>query len=408
MAKQIPYDDPIWELTPTELNVAYLSLSLSKREIATQLVMSENTVGTHLTNIYDNFGLSGLLDEEKRAQLKEKYGPTIERMVAEVQGDYQVEYKKRRKEALARQAEVARRTQEAEVPPVRPRMNEAPPDPRTQPQSQPRGVNRQVPFLAILGLLGCLFVMGASWIIWQTINQQPPPIPSSTSTSGPQVPTTTPQPSPTSQPTTTPESSPTPEELLPEVSPTPQVSPTPLSLPIREDFSEKYGDLWLESGNPIVVESIPFGRYKGVLTTDEGQTAKLFIGNTAWTDYIVTLTMRMPRIDNHLLIGVRVKDPNNMIALDCTNGYICAWVVRSDGVWDRTPTEKWMVYDTFTITVQGDKFIAVASCMTCNPQSHEMSYILPPKYEGKFPGGGVLIEITSIMEVDYIEIHEFP
>src|SRR5215207_8993158 len=100
MADSISYENPIWELTPTELNVAYLSLTLTKKEIAARLGMEENTVGTHLTNIFEKLGLSGDPDNEKRLHLVEDFGQDIETIVKEVGEDYTGEYRKRRREAL--------------------------------------------------------------------------------------------------------------------------------------------------------------------------------------------------------------------------------------------------------------------------------------------------------------------
>jgi hypothetical protein len=36
--------------------------------------------------------------------------------------------------------------------------------------------------------------------------------------------------------------------------------------------------------------------------------------------------------------------------------------------------------------------------------SGKMSFVLPSKYQGKFTDGGVLIQLTGSMEIDYIDI----
>src|SRR5688572_25586 len=105
MADTISYENPVWELTPTELNVAYLSLTLTKKEIAARLAMDESTVGTHLTNIFEKLDLSGYPDNEKRLHLVEDYGQDIETIVKEVEEDYTGEYRKRRRDALKRKSE---------------------------------------------------------------------------------------------------------------------------------------------------------------------------------------------------------------------------------------------------------------------------------------------------------------
>jgi hypothetical protein len=160
--------------------------------------------------------------------------------------------------------------------------------------------------------------------------------------------------------------------------------------------------LWLVTGNPIVTESILFGDFSGVLTTGEKDLTSLQIGNTAWTDYVVSVRLHMPFVTNHFLIGVRVKDINNMVALDCRYDRLCGWVIISEGEWEKLPTEKSMLLNPLTITVQGDTFLAVGSYPGFT--SGKMSFVLPSKYQGKFTDGGVLIQLTGSMEIDYIDI----
>ncbi len=162
-------------------------------------------------------------------------------------------------------------------------------------------------------------------------------------------------------------------------------------------------------GNPIITENIQFGResFSGVLTAEMGDTATLSIGNTAWTDYLVSLRVDMPFRDNHLRVGVRVMDINNMIALDCEpSAYLCTWIVVYNGEEDKLPTETQLYMDALTISAQGDTFTAVGNYPGF--PSTKMSLILPPKYKGKFSGGGVLLRITSALEIDFIQIDPFP
>jgi hypothetical protein len=189
--------------------------------------------------------------------------------------------------------------------------------------------------------------------------------------------------------------------------PTSGIPPTAVPLPINEDFSKEYSDLWQYFGNPLVTEKIENGQFSGVLTTGWGEVAQLWIGNTAWTNYIVSLTAGFGNgYDHHLLIGFRVADLRNMIALDCNRIRHCAWVIIQDGEREELPTRQEMYFQPLTISVEGDTFIAIGEHTYYEPK--RMSFILPPKYQGKFLGGGVLLEIRSTMEVDFISIHPFP
>lgn len=202
----------------------------------------------------------------------------------------------------------------------------------------------------------------------------------------------------------------TPEPTLapePTLTYTPEIPPTAVPFPVREDFSKKYSDLWWVSGNPFVSENIQFGNFSGVLTTYENETATLMIGNTAWSDYVVSLSTHMPLITNHMLIGVRAKDLNNMIALDCRYDRLCQWVIVYQGVWETLPTNKVMYITLLTITAEGDTFTAVGR-HPGNASVDTLSFVLPPKYDGMFQGGGVVLQITSAMEIDYVDINPLP
>ncbi len=154
-----------------------------------------------------------------------------------------------------------------------------------------------------------------------------------------------------------------------------------------------------------MTERVDWGAYSGVLTTDPGATATMLIGNTAWTDYVVSLRAGFPRNDNSLLIGVRAKDPNNMIGLEC-NGIICSWIIVKDGGRDNLPATSEMHLGILSLTVEGNTFTVVSDISSNQPNT--MSLVLPPKYQGLFQGGGVLLQVTSAMEVDFIEIDPLP
>ena len=402
MSYQIPPDDPIWDLTPTELNVAYLSLTLKKGEIATRLQMGESTVGTHLTNIFSALGLTGIPDEDKRPLLKQRYGRTIERLVSEVQEDYEGEYKKRRKEALAKRDELRRQQQSVRVPTDPSGMDETPPAPRAR-FPIPLGALGGRDFLVLaIGFVAGIIVGGVLFGGGGLRPTDGDPTAISTHTVSSNLPpsrTPTSNVSPTPENTATPEISPTPENTA-----TPEITLTPVPLPIREDFNERISPLWTESGDPVFVGGT---RYRdGVFTTRADTMASLSIGNTAWKDLIITT--RADTVGGNQLIefSVRVVNINQRIILSCKSE-ICSWIVVFEGERDvvQADTDRTLDFGgDMTIVVQGDK-ISVTSGIG-SPYQKTTQLVIPTKYQGHFDSGGVIFEIGDI-EVDFIEIQQF-
>jgi hypothetical protein len=194
----------------------------------------------------------------------------------------------------------------------------------------------------------------------------------------------------------------------PTVSPTSGVPPTAVPLPIKEDFSKNYSDLWTVIGNPLVTEKGPLGYYSGVLTAKLYDPSSMFIGNTAWSDYVISIrAYDVVIIGYELTIGIRVKDRNNMIALECTSPG-CSWSVIDEGKHETllTNQDAWMSKN-FTLTVRGDTFLGVGDPPSSSIEPSTTSLILPPKYEGKFQGGGIYLRFQNT-EIDYIQIDPLP
>jgi hypothetical protein len=188
----------------------------------------------------------------------------------------------------------------------------------------------------------------------------------------------------------------------PEAPSTSSIPPTAVPLPIKEDFSTQYSDLWWVSGNPLVVGRV-WSPYDGVVTTQQNEYVTLWIGNTAWKNYVVAF--RAWRADSsELNVGVRVSDLNNSVQFECIR-FNCHWLIISDGARDQIPGEQAVTPDAnFTFTVQGDTYTMLVKSAV--PEVR-MSLILPPKYKHKFQDGGVLFQFTNI-EIDYIEINPLP
>jgi hypothetical protein len=274
------------------------------------------------------------------------------------------------------------------------------------PRNQPR--NRWWVAGLVVLCLGCLFL---AWriTIWARANLGPEPTAVPTNTRRP-VPSFTPFVSPTRQPTQTPAETSTPEHTeTPENTATLEIPPTAVLLPIIEDFSKEWRPEWRVIGNPYVTESVHTRdgfAFSGVLTTGLGETATLWIGNTAWTDYTIAFAGTLAGQGTALTIGLRVEDLNNMVAISCRPFTACHWVIIDDGIREDLPGETTFWTTSVIINVEGDTYTAAGS----HPgfQTMNMRLVLPPKYEGKFKSGGVMFQITSNLEIDNIEIHQFP
>jgi outer membrane biosynthesis protein TonB len=411
MTLPISSDHPIWALTPTELLIAYLSLTKTKAEIADYVRIQEGTVGDHLTSIYAKLGLSENDDDVKRSLLDLRFRQVLDAIVQEIDEKYTSPNEKIK---ALRNIKTEAVKQKKKAPPERqqPKMSEPPPPARPRTEPRPNLGRRRIILITLVGggllvLIGVCVIGLIRPIALALIRTETPP----TQTAPSRVITNT------QQVVLTDTAIRTPTDLLvstgtftseaPTLTATPEVLPTAIPLPIREDFSEKYSDLWWVSGNPIISENIAFGDYSGVLTTNQHETATLLIGNESWSDYVVSTRVRMPRTDNHLLIGVRVKDLNNMLALDCAYS-TCSWVIFYEGEPENlSNTLSSMYFDPLTLTVEGDKITAFGRYRNFS-RTYTMSFFIPPKYEGSFDGGGVMIQMTSVMEIDYIEINPLP
>lgn len=267
-----------------------------------------------------------------------------------------------------------------------------------------QGGQQRINRTAVTRLLIVLGIIVGLWFVFFRPQSQPPA-----------TPTQNIEPSATHNetisPTATIESTSTPEIEL-----TPTIPPTAVPLPIREDFSKQYSDLWYVSGDPLVTENVQGGNlnYSGVLTTGSSNTATLLIGNTAWHDYVVSLGAYYYSLgwtnglEPIVLIGVRVQDLNNMIGLECKFNNACVWIVIHDGLQDRLPSGAELVIDRLiTITVQGDTFTAVAQ-KYAYAEDETLSFVLPPKYKGKYDGGGVLLKLKDRVQVNFFEINVLP
>jgi hypothetical protein len=409
MADQIPYDDPIWKLTPTEIHVAYLSLTLTKKEIASRLAMGESTVGTHLTHIFEKLGLSEFSDDEKRSLLIDNFGSTLETIALEVQEDFQSEYKRRRKVASEKKAEIEWQKQPDEIPQAQSGMRELPPEPRIQTQTaQVTGWGRRPRIALIIG--GILIVLGvcgffAINLLRGIFNQTPTNSPSpntqtvithtATSSIETQSPTQTSEPSQTSTFTS----------LPPTQTSTQAVLPTAVPLPIIERFKGPISSVWTVTGEPILTTTNFTGDYDGILTGPPGQPVAISAGNTAWSDYIIHI--REYHESGYFLLGFRVQDLSNMLGIEC-EGMNCNWIVVKDGKKEVLSKANDISFlNEFTLTLAGENINGLTNYGGGFGEAHPFM-VLPPKYQGQFLNGGVYIRFIKNqgygLEVDYIEI----
>jgi DNA-binding CsgD family transcriptional regulator len=404
MANQISYDHPVWELSPQEFQVAYLSLTMTKKEIAVRLDRTESNIGTHLTNVFDKLGLSGFPDEEKRPLLREKFGSVLERIAAEVHEDFQGEYRRIRKEALDRKSEISQQSQSAEMPRSQPTMHETPPAPRPIPSIQPdirrRGLPRAiwfiVGFLVVFGLCGFFAINFLRGILSQPPTNTPQANTQAVIVNTQTIPTATQSPIQTVEPAITA----TFTSLPPTDTSIPTVAPTAVPLPIIEHFNEPMKKVWEVTGDPILTTSNTGLGYDGVLTTLKEHFASIAVRNIASSDYIIHI--RVYHEIGSVFLGFRVKDLNNMLGIECES-WNCNWVVIEGGVKEIISEARDIYMETeFTLTVEGENFNGITSYGSGFDERHPF-LVLPPKYEGKFLNGGIYIRFKDV-EIDYIEI----
>jgi hypothetical protein len=203
----------------------------------------------------------------------------------------------------------------------------------------------------------------------------------------------------TPQPTRTSENSPTPElSLTANVTFTPGIPPTAVPLPIIENFIEPISDVWQTTGDPYTASAITDTTYNGVLVSQKDTYATLQVGNTAWTDYVIHIKSRP--LQGEMILGFRVKDPNNMLAIHCFN-YTCNWEVYKDGILEvLRPADG--SFEDLTLSIKGNNFTGKTR-IGIGIQDEETFITLPGQYQGQFDSGGVYIKFKN-MEIDLIEI----
>jgi hypothetical protein len=180
----------------------------------------------------------------------------------------------------------------------------------------------------------------------------------------------------------------------------PTVSPTAIPLPIIEDFKKPMSKLWQITGDPILTTTNTSMDYDGVLTTSKGQYASIAIGNTAWSDYVIHI--RAFNEVGNIFLGFRVKDLNNMLAIEC-EAWNCNWVVIENGAKEIiSETRDIWFYDDFTLNVVNENLNGVSHYGGGLPDRFPF-LVLPPKYQGKFLNGGIYIRFMDV-EIDDIKI----
>ena len=398
MADQIPYDNRIWDLTPAELKVAYLSLTLnSKREIAEKLDRSESAVGTHLTRIYEKLGLGAVDKDLKRQHLKDNFGKAIETLYGLYGNDEDI-YREKQDKALAKRKETEQQNQSTRTPRVRSGMNNAPPEPMIPIPFTREALVRRDLIMMVIGFTAGVFLIGLLFRgdeLRPTNTVGPTAVFTNTAFAQPPTPTQAP---PTK--TFTPEHTATPEDTA-----TPEITPTPIPFPGRENFNVQYSSSWEPFGDPFLSTGTRTWGTDGILTVREDTTGGLEIGNIGWTDYVVSLSARNFGGNPYKFeISVRMKNLDNRIILSC-DSLECGWIVVHEGRYDvLSEPQRMDLWRSFTMTVQGNTFSAVG---VADGGFHQnMQLILPPKYTDQFSGGGVRVEISNF-SIDYIEIQPY-
>src|SRR5688572_9409828 len=170
----------------------------------------------------------------------------------------------------------------------------------------PHPRNRALPI--VIGAFICLACTVVLGIIWNRLTTPLRPVTTDTPVpddSTPLAVTSTPRITDTAEPTQPPTDTPIP--------------PTAVPFPIRVDFNDPIQPFWVTGGSPIFAsaESRGYG-FDGVFTAPAETPASLFVGNSAWTDYVVSYRANgVPGGQIRHEVSVRMKDMNNRVVLFC-------------------------------------------------------------------------------------------
>jgi hypothetical protein len=177
--------------------------------------------------------------------------------------------------------------------------------------------------------------------------------------------------------------------------PIPTDTPVPIKLPFDDEFTKNYDPRWkVLAGDPIVVN--------GSLTVNGDNGAWLYLGDSSWTDYVVSLSIKYS--GGGFGVAVRIQDPNNFIYFRFKSGEGWAWYIVQDGNYTMVPSTNTMYsidyINSLLISVKGNEFTATKQ------QSQRSSYfILPDKYAAKFFSGGVALYIEPGTNIDYFRVN---
>lgn len=388
-------DDKLGSLTGRQREVLRLFCDgLKYADIARELVISENTVKTHMGNIYVKLGLEYLDDGPRKKALHEVFCRALKEEVIEPTGEIVPPDEPEPEPVPAHVMALVIRDENALVPVPSGRVISIRPVPATKPPRQPRR-GRWLLFGMILGtaLTGC--VVYASWqaLLWldarfgpraATVVSQLTGVPTDQSTETASADTTE-APTAIVSPTT---------ELVvvntlpPEQQPTQTnapATPTGPTVLFQDNFDTGLSEYWeVLSGSPVVVN--------GRLTANE--PTWLAIGDPSWDDYIIEFDADAAGCwfgSNVDTVAVRFIDINNMIAWrweDCES----YWYIVDSGKDNQVPksgsgTGYGMI--GLRIIVDGDKFSAFQG-----------DKLLSSFFDRRFPKGRVALKVNKNTLID--------
>lgn len=348
------------KLTNRQLEVLRLVCEgLTYKKVGKQLFISENTVKTHMGNIYIELALDSLPTSERKLVLFQEFCPALQDMdIIPAVVEDQEEPEPVPESVMA----MVVRDEKAIVPIPQAEIIDVPYK-EIKNQGHPSRL-RWMLFGLLLGIILSVLIGFAGWEAYQWVlfqldnGETPTPVVVA------EVPSDQPEEIATTEtesPDQTEDSGTSKtEEVTVEdteiVIPTTQVPDLPIPSEVilfEDNFDSGLSPYWqVATGSPVVVN--------GMLTADE--ETWLIVGDPSWTDLVIEFEADAARCwtsrDDYNAVGLHMVDLNNMIAFswqDCESFW---WSVQN-GEWDEVPNTKASPgYEMlrFKVSVKGNQF----------------------------------------------------
>lgn len=385
--------------------LALFSEGFSYEIIAKTLVISEETVKSHMNHIYEKLGMENWDENSRKKEIFQVYSPELAKAI-EVNKDDPT-------------SKVSGASSEGEMTPEKPHKSEEPPTITPTPETQVKTSSSMRPKwlnIILIVIAGILILLGGlriyEWIngfinpstpeqistpviVYKIVTATPDPSIVLTSTALALIPTTQPMDISTSIPT----------KIIPTSTTAPTTTPypskTPISVLFEDDFSNGLSPNWtVLSGEPLVVNH----------SLTASTPTWLMIGDSSWKNYEITLKVQNNECwmydgiggdTRKAAVGVRATNSNNMVAYEWANCEQEMAFVKN-GAWEVIPNaivndESFSIMRNIKITVEGNQITVVVDNI-------ERASITSTKS----PSGGVVLIIPENGIVDDFKIVSLP